>query len=679
MKKWVFPELDVDMIRKLNRLYDIPLFTAMLMTIRGITEEEQIRDFFSEDGEFDDPYHIKDMDKAVDRIRKAIDSYEKICVYGDYDCDGVTSTSILYSYLDSISANVTYYIPDRYSEGYGMNMQAVEKLKNDGVELIITVDNGITALKEIEYAYELGMDVVVTDHHKPLDILPKADAVVDPHRSDETGPYRDYSGAGLAMMLVYALEDNNYWVIENYSDLAALGTVADVVPLTGENRRIVKNGLITLENTERIGLNKLIEKAGVSELNSGAIAFRLGPRINASGRLGKPDDVVELFLTEDEDIAEEKAELLCTLNSNRQSIETGIVRDIGNMVKDDPSITENRIIVFSSPNWHPGVVGIVSSKVTEKYGKPSIMISEDGDVCKGSGRSVEGFSLVDAVFACSDLLIKCGGHPMAVGFSIKKENIEPFIKRINEYADKLPYMPLYSIELAKDLKPSSISVDMVDQLGHMEPFGCRNPTPVFGLLNMRLDKITPVGGGKHLKLSVSKDRAYLSLIMFSVTQEEFPYSEGDILDFAVTLEKNVYLGRESVSFCVNDVRISGFDVEKTMLGLQDYELYKKGIFNKEKHSFFPDREYFALVYRLLRKEGKKIYTVDTLCNKLGKDIGVFRLLIILDIMNELHLIGYRRDADVLYINLCEVSGKTDLKESGIYRKLEEEIGNAGKT
>ena len=297
-----------------------------------------------------------------------------------------------------------------------------------------------------------------------------------------------------------------------------------------------------------------------------------------------------------------------------------------------------------------------------------------GDFCKARGRRADRFSLFAAGLAWGALLRQCGGDPMAVGLSIKKENIEPFIKRINEYADKLPYMPLYSIELAKDLKPSSISVDMVDQLGHMEPFGCRNPTPVFGLLNMRLDKITPVGGGKHLKLSVSKDRAYLSLIMFSVTQEEFPYSEGDILDFAVTLEKNVYLGRESVSFRVNDVRISGFDVEKTMLGLQDYELYKKGIFVNEKHNKFPTREEFASVYRYLKSSDKERYSIDALCHRLS--LGVFKLLIILDIMNDLKFLDYSRCSDIIFVRMCKVTGKTELSTSKVYRKLEEEIRNA---
>ncbi len=674
MKDWSVPELDKEMVRRMNAQYGLPVFTSMLLTIRGITEKEEIEKFLSQDSVLDDPLLIKDMDKAVSRIRRAIDNEEKICVYGDYDCDGVTSTAILFSYLESVFADVMFYIPDRNSEGYGMNKAAVDHLKEKNVDLIITVDNGISAIDEIDYAVSLGIDVVVTDHHKPLDILPNAAAVVDPHRVDETYSYRDYSGTGLALKLIYALEDNNYSIIENYSDLAAMGTVADIVPLTGENRKIVKNGLFALKNTERIGLSELIEKAGVSDISSGTIGFKLGPRINAAGRLGNPYDAVELFLTEDEAAASEKADVLCSLNSERQSIETDIFESINETIRKDPAITNNRIIVLSSPGWNAGVVGIVSSRVTEKYGKPSIIISEDGEVCKGSGRSVEGFSLFEAILECSDLLEKKGGHPMAVGFSIKKENIQKFIKRINDYADKLEYMPLYKINVDCRLNPGTIVLDMIDQLKRFEPFGSGNPEPIFGLVNMRLDKMSFVGGGKHLRMSVSRGNAHLTLMKFSV--DEFPYREGDILDFAVNIKRNEYMGKESLSFYVKDIHISNSDIKKEMYELQDYEIYKKGIFIKKKHSKFPDRSEFAAVYRFIRNDRGECYTISSLHHRIGGDMGVFKLMIILDIMSELHFIQYHRDADMLYINICEVSGKTDLRSSEIYRKLEEEIRNA---
>ena len=675
MKKWSVSELDKDMVRKLSSAYGIPVFTAMLLTIRNITSREDIESFFSQSGELDDPFLIKDMDKAVERIKKAIYDNEKICIYGDYDCDGVTSTAILYHYLESCAAEVMYYIPDRNEEGYGMNMAAVDKLSDMDVGLIITVDNGISAIDEISHAKELGMDVVVTDHHKPLEILPAAAAVVNPHRTDETYHFTDYSGAGLALKLVYALDEQNYFIIENYAEIAAIGTVADIVPLTGENRTIVKNGLMCLKNTERVGLSKLIEKAAVQEITSGAIGFKLGPRINAAGRLGSPYDAMRLFLTEDDDIAEEKAELLCELNSRRQSIESKIISDIDEQIRMDPTITEKRIIVLASENWNAGVIGIVSSRITEKYGKPSIIISIDDNICKGSGRSVSGFSLVDSIFACSEHLVKYGGHPMAVGFSIKKENIPAFSKALNDYANKSDYMPLYTINLDCRLNPEKIVLNMVEQLRSFEPFGCKNPKPIFGLEGMKLDRITPVGGGKHLKLTVSRGSAKLDLMYFSLTPGEFPYSEGEKLDFAVNIDKNVYMGKESLSFNIKDVKLNRYDIEASMRQLQDYELYKNGIFVKDKHSRFPAREEFAAVYRYLKSRDLGRYSLDVLSHSLN-DIDIFKLMIILDIMQDLHFIEYSRDSDILFVRMCEVKGKTDLSSSDVYRKLEEEIKNA---
>lgn len=674
MKKWITAELDKNKVRELSGKYGIPVFTSMLLTIRGITEPEDIEHFLSNENEFSDPFEIKDMDKAVERIKRAVTGYEKICVYGDYDCDGVTSTAILYSYLESVCANVIYYIPQRESEGYGMNKGAVDILHKDGVKLIITVDNGISAIDEINYADSLGIDVVITDHHKPQDILPKAVAVVNPHRNDDNSPFRDYSGAGLALKLVMALEGDDFTAIENYSDLAALGTVADLVPVNGENREIIKAGMINIENTERIGLSTLIEKSEISKINSGTIGFRLAPRINAAGRLASPYDALTLFLTEDDSIANEKAELLSKLNSQRQSIEQKIYEQIEEKFRNNPALTNDRIIVVSSEGWHAGVIGIVSSKVTEKYGKPSIIISEDGEICKASGRSVSGFSLVDAVFECSEYLEKFGGHPMAVGFSLKRENIDDFRKAINAYANRFERMPLASIKLDCNLNPDTITTDMVHQLHSFEPFGYGNPKPVFGLNNMLLEKIVPVGNGKHLKLAVTRGKARLNIMKFSTTLEEFPYSEGDILDFAVGLDINLYQGKEYLSFSVKDIKLSQFDTEKAMYEIQDYEFYNSGGSLKNLSDKVPTRDEFAVVYRYLKRSTHHIYSLDALCTKLMcSTIGIFKLLTILDIMNELYLITYNRESDIINVNMREVNGKVDLNASRILRKLREEM------
>ncbi len=687
MKKWTFSELDRDMVRKLCSLYGLPVFTSMLLTIRGITEKDDIERFFGCGNELDDPMNIKDMREAADRIRSAVMSYEKICVYGDYDCDGITSTAILYSYLESVCANVIYYIPDRNSEGYGINISAVDKLKDGGVSLIITVDNGISAIDEIDYAASIGIDVIVTDHHKPLDILPRAVAVVNPHRADETCKFRNYCGAGIALKLITALEGDEFSIMENYSDLAALGTVADVVPLEGENRDIVKAGIMNMGNTERIGLSKLMEEAGVEDITSGAIGFRIGPRINAAGRLASPYDALELLLSEDEEQVCKKAELLCTLNSRRQEIESKIIEQADEIIRNDSKAANSRILVLSSRDWNPGVIGVAAARITQKYGKPSILISESDGICKASGRSISGFSIVDAVFACSEYLEKYGGHPMAVGFSIKKENLKLFANAINAYANKLEYMPLAGIKLDASLNPETLTADMADLLKEFEPFGCGNPKPVFAITGASLDRITPLKEGKHLRLSVSRGKSRLSMMSFFQTAEEFPYKEGDILDFAVSLEKNEFRGKESLSLIVKDIRYNKeiFDTEAAMYELQDYELYKSGILKKDLCEKYPTRDDFKILYTFLKRDAGTRYSADALEYSVGKfaaginpplqPLGLFKIMIILDIMQELRLADYKRTADSIYIHIPQAQGKVDLRASEIYRKLEEDIRN----
>ena len=678
MKKWVISGADKEMVNMLIQKYDLPTLTAVLLAIRGITEREDIEKFFSQDFELSDPFEIKDMDKAVERIKKAVTTGEKICVYGDYDCDGITSTAILYLYLESVFADVMYYIPDRNEEGYGMNMKAVEKLKNEGVQLIVTVDNGISAINEIDYADSLGIDVVVTDHHKTQAILPKAVAIVNPHRADDTSQYKDFCGAGLALKLAMAMEGEQFSIMENYGEIAAIGTVADLVPLTKENRTIVKAGLSNIANTERLGLSSLTEIAKIGEVNAGNIAFRIAPRINASGRLGTPYDALKLFMTEDNTEALEKAKILNDLNAERQSIELDIFNEICDHIKINPEYSYDRVIVVSSENWNAGVIGIVSSRVTELFGKPSIIISESGEICKGSGRSVSGFSIVDAVFACSEYLEKYGGHPMAMGFSIKKENIEPFRKAVNAYANQIDKMPLMSVKIDCKLNPDKIFPNMVHEIQNFEPFGYGNSKPVFALCEMRLDKIVPLKEGKHLKLAISRNSTRFSVMKFSTTVEEFPYSEGDILDFAVCLETNVYQGVENISFNVRDIKLSGVSNERIMYSLKEYDKYKSGVITDKIAKILPTRENFAVVYKYILSTKKKYYFIDSMLYKIHNvEINAFKLLMILEILNERGLIDYEREFDRLKISVVDIKVKVNLQASPIYIKLKEDISHVG--
>lgn len=678
MKEWIITENDKLKAKELAKQGDIPAFLAMLLYTRGIDTVEKIGDFLSNDAELSDPMLIKDMDVACERIKKAVVSYEKICVYGDYDCDGVTATAILFSYLESVFANVMYYIPTREGDGYGLNKNAIDKLKKQGVSLIVTVDNGIAAIDEVDYASTLGIDTVITDHHRPLDILPKAVAVVDPHRSDCTSPYKMYCGAGIALKLVAALEGGDFFTaLENYSDLAALGTIADLVPVDGENRIIIKYGLSSLAVSERIGLSALFEKAAINldKLSAGTVAFSVAPRINAAGRMNTAESALKLLLTEDPDEAEQLAEKLCEENNQRKDIETKITDDIEKIIEEHPEYLLDRVVIVDGENWHHGVIGIASARMTERIGKPVIIISTENGESRGSGRSIKGFSLCDAIFECGDLLIKYGGHPMAVGFSIKKENIPEFRKRINEYAkgcdEAIP-----SVNIECKLKPEAVSVAAAKQIALLEPFGFGNAKPIFALCDMKLDKITEMGGGKHLRLSLSRDKARINVLKFSTTIDELYYKEGDTIDVAVTLDENVYMGHETVSIIAREIKLSANDNKALLLEQRSYEAFLRG--ETLDSSFLmrniPTREEFASVYRYIRASKENVYLPEILIHRLNIKISLFKLLLILDIMKELYLTTMSSDGGVYYITINNVSGKVDINASKLLRKIKECAG-----
>ncbi len=677
MKKWITRKLNKDNAMSVSSRYDLPMLVAMLLDIRGVTTEEEIVDFLSNETLDASPFEIRDMDKAVERIRRAIEDGERICVYGDFDADGVTSTALLYSYLSDIGADAMYYIPSRETEGYGMNCDAVAKLYERGVKLIVTVDNGIAAVEEIAYAKSLGIDTVVTDHHAVPDILPDAEAIIDLHREDCNSSFKELSGVGVAFKLVQAIEGEYADVeglLENYSDLAAIGTVGDIVPLRGENRVLVKNGLMHINNGDRIGIAALSEEAGLSgkRITAGNLSFTLVPRINAGGRLGLSKKSVSMLLTEDEEYAADIAAELSSDNTERQQLEREILSDIDDLIREDPSIVNNRVIVVCGEGWHKGVIGIVASRVKEVYSKPAIVITLDGDVCRASGRSVSGFSLIDAVFACSEHLVQCGGHPMAVGFGVMRENIGPFIEAINAYAAEHPIPPA-TLELDCKLNPAQLSVSMAADLAILEPYGAGNPTPLFGLFNMTIRDIRELGGGKHLRLTLSRGESTVVAMKFSTTLAEFPYLAGDIVDLAVTLDVNVYNNTESLSVFIRDIRFSGMDEESYISSKELFESFCRGdaIDADAAASLIPTRDEFAVVYRCIRSSGGWRYSLDALLYRLECDISYGKLRVILECMNELGLIRIFEGMYTTEIELCQVEGKVNLNDSLIIKKLRE--------
>lgn len=681
MKKWVISQINKEEASRLAEIRGLPYFLAMILQIRGITEQEEIEAFLQPGGAVAPPLEIKDMQKAAVRVLQAINCFEKICVYGDYDADGVTATALLFSYLESCGANVMYYIPNREGEGYGMNCTAVEYLHQQGVRLIITVDNGIASLEEIRLANRLGMEVVVTDHHQPQGELPEAVAVVDPHREDCPSRFKQLAGVGVAFKLMMALEGEDadpQGLLENYADLIAIGTIGDVVPLTGENRVFVKAGLRALLHTDRAGLRALLDAAGMQgrKITAGSVSFGLVPRINAAGRLGSCDSAVRLLLSDYEEEASDFAVHINEENRNRQEIEAEILREVEELLAHEPQRRYDRVLVMEGEGWHHGVIGIVASRVVERYGKPCIMIGTLGEEARGSGRSIPGFSLYDAIFHCREYLTRFGGHPMAAGLSMETSQIPAFREAVNRYAaQREGGMPAPVLNLDCKLNPSALSVDLVEQLEALEPFGSGNPTPLFGLYRMTLADVSPVGGGKHLRLSLRRAGTQLTAMRFSTRLEEFPYTPGDVLDLAVTLEKSEYRGATELAVYVRDIKLSDLPVEELLQDKALYESIKRGeplpapIMDR----ITPNREEFAVVYRFLRSHQGWRYGLDVLYSRLSDSrIGYGKLALILDIMEELKLIFLNINGEQYDVKMCRVQGKVNLTDSTLLQQLMEQ-------
>lgn len=678
MKVWSVKKCDKQLVKQIKNEYDLPGILATILQVRGITKREDIEDYFSNEYNFSDPFLMKDMDKAVERIIRAVEDGEKICVYGDYDADGVTSTALLYSYLyDTLGADAFYYIPSRMNEGYGMNKNAVDYIHSQGATLIITVDNGISAREEIAYANTLSIDTVVTDHHQPSGELPPAVAVVDAHRQDDTSPFKDFCGAGLAFKLVMALEGEYADIdslIENFGDIAALGTVGDIVPLRGENRILARAGISHIGNSDRIGINALKECAGVSEKETTAttLSFYLVPRINACGRLSHSSKSVKLLLSEDINEAENLAEQVNQYNSQRKGIEQKILDEINTMISQRPNITNDKVIVISGNNWHHGVIGIVAAKIKEVYDKPVIIIGVDENgVARGSGRSVEGFSLCDAVFACSEYLTHCGGHPMAVGLGIKKENIENFRRAINDYCNDIQ-MPYSILDIDCKLNPAHLSLDLLDSLSFLEPCGESNPAPLFGLFNMYIEGVIPVSNGKHIRLNLKREGAMVTAMYFNMPYEDFFYRVGDTVDVAVTLDRNVFNGQENLSVIIKDIKFSDSDNPDLIDNLRIFDKFavRKPLTQNEARKILPDRNDFGIVYTFLRKNNGYHYGEYALMKALGYKIKAGKLKVILFAMKELGLIDWKQGLYTSYIEVKN-SGKVDLEKSIFIKKLKE--------
>lgn len=669
LRRWVVNEPDKALARELSAECGIDSFCALLLTLRGISDPFEAQEFLSDEGVFCDPNCFTDMDLAVERLNEALENQEKIAVFGDYDCDGVTATAVLYTYLISVGANVCYRLPSR-DEGYGLSVDAIDELKADGVSLIITVDNGVSAVDEIAYAKKCGIDVVVTDHHLPPDELPAAVAVVDPHRADCMSEFKDFAGVGVAFMFVCAhagceVEE----LLPVYGDLVALGTIADVMPLKNDNRAIVKYGLKMIKQRRRDSITALITAAGMDEreVNSGIVSFGLAPRINAAGRMLSPNRALELLLCDDKNRALPLARDLNDLNLQRQKLESDIIAKAEEMLFADESRLLQPVLVVYGEGWHHGVLGLISGKLSRKYSRPCISFSIDGDKAVGSARSYKGVSIHELLTQCADYTVSFGGHETAAGVTVQTSRLKGFITAINRAAhDAYPLMAFDTLELCCKLNPETLSIAHAYSQKQLEPFGAGNETPVYGLYNMRIVSVNSVGKGNHLKITAARNKKQFEVMKFFTRLEEFPYKTGDVVDFAVTLEIGKFAGEESLSVVVNDIKPSAVDNDYLTKRVRAYENF--AVFGEIPQHEPITRDSIAPIYKIIRERRRIFAPTDALVGIFSSD-DYFTLRCSLDILSESGLISLCC-REFTEISILPVSGKVDLTQAKTYVKLQ---------
>ena len=686
--------------------------TAQLLINRGCDTAVSASDFINKNTErFYDPFLMKDMDRACEKIIEKINNNERIVIYGDYDVDGITSVSSLYLYLQSIGANVGYYIPSRLNEGYGMSESSVNKLADEGTKLIVTVDTGITSVNEAKLIIDRGLDLIITDHHECHGDLPEAYAVVNPKRIDCGYPFKELAGVGVVFKLISALHiclNPHLSFLEAIKevcvfclDLVALGTIADVMPLKDENRLIVSGGLKSMEQKPRMPIESLLiassgdnKNAAKRKITSGFVGFTLSPRINAAGRIKDASIAVELFLSKDEQTADELAKQLCDINVQRQQEENTIVEQAFEKIEKEHDFAHDPVIVLDHESWHHGIIGIVASRITERYGRPCILVSfdeigsstADSALGKGSGRSVKGMNLVNALTHCDDLLVKYGGHELAAGLTIEKSNLEKFKQRINDYARGCfdGEEPEIGLEADYEMLPDEVTMDQALELYMLEPFGVSNSVPVFVMYNMILSNISSVGQGKHSKLILAKDNLIVTGMCFRKSPDDLNLVAGEEVDVMFNLDINEYQNTRTLQFIVKDIRPVE---EKLNDELYEYKLYNKikegqcdlsSLSDEEKNGIIPQRTDFAAVYNTIKKEIRlghdtlSIRKILFLLRQNKIEMRYVKLSFIISVFREMNILGVdliNEENELYKFSYIYVKNKADLDKSTILKKL----------
>ena len=649
---------------------------AGILAARGITDPTEALTLLAGEEELSDPMLLTDMDKACARILEAIDKEQTIVVYGDYDVDGVTATALLYQHLKGMGASVKCMLPSREGDGYGLSKNAIQSIHDKGCQLIVTVDNGISALEEAEFAASLGVDLIVTDHHLPHDALPKAVAVVDPRRADDHSPFKGLCGAGVAFKLCAALDGCPPEEMLDYcGDLAAVGTVADVMPLTGENRPLVKAGLKLLQQTDRPGISALLEEVGLEgkPITAENVSYAIAPRINAAGRMDNAVTALQLVLCEDEERAAELAHKLNEINVARQETEQEIVKAAQEQLDAEPAILEDRVILIWGRDWHPGVIGIVASRLVEKTGRPVIVVSVDehGEG-KGSGRSVQGFNLHECIASCEDILLRFGGHAMAAGLSVREENLPELRRRLNEWAARecaVLFTPPLECDLSIHL--DRITVESVRRLEQLAPYGAENPTPVFVLEKAVIDGIFSVSEGKHCRLRLRQGNASIYAVWFGMPPEQLPYTMGDVVDAAVNLSVYESLRGAQLSGRILELHPAGFGnaaAEQTAL----VQALRRGtpLSAEQKARIAPERSDIITVYRELQARRWHAEDLQPLFAKLGEE-NTGKILVAITALEQVGLIAVRERGGAKFWELVPAEGKKNLADAPILKCLEE--------
>ncbi len=669
-KIWQVNKVDKALAASFAERHNLFAIAALIASSRGIDTDEKIRAFFYDEIDFFSPWDLPDMDKAVAAISQALENFDRIAICGDYDADGITATALLYSYLEEQGADVMCRIPDR-SEGYGLKKEAIDYFAEQGVKLIITVDCGISSIEEAEYAAQKGIRMVVTDHHLVGDQLPDCLAVIDPYRNDCHCRFKAFAGVGVVFKLLCALEGGDAeFILDAYSDIIALGTIGDVMPLVDENRLIVRRGVEKINDSDRPGIISLREAAGQGEkrVTSGSLAFTLIPRINAAGRMGNPTRALNLLLCDDSAISDDIAADIDNANVLRHKTEVEILAEIKEQFKLHPERVYDRIVVVDGEGWPNGVVGIVAAKLVETYGKPAIVIARNGEEARGSGRSFEGFSLYDAIKASSQSLDHFGGHTLAAGIGLKSENIDTFRREINRYAATLENVyPVLNIDCK--LNPVAVNNELLNALSTLEPFGAGNTVPVFGLYSMKIDGVQAVSEGRHIRLMLSKGDTKISAMRFGVSPIDFPFKKGDTIDIAATVETNEYLGEIRPSVHIKAVRGCGMDDLQVLEGISLFEKIKRReiLTHEEKRAAFPEREFMLDIFKFVKKCGSWSHDCETLCFRLGDNGSLLcKVAVSLDVMLELGVLIKDENGA---ITLPDTPVKADLSSSQLLAYL----------